>query len=77
MIAAAGDNSNLYWPELPDPDADIESDALPTFHSFQHTSRLPGSPTAADLVELSRHLGHSNPAITASVYAGEFEAGED
>jgi len=24
-------------------------------------------------VELSAHLGHADPAITASVYAGEFE----
>jgi integrase len=74
MRDACDDDGNLFWPELSDPDTDIDSDKLPTFHSTRHTFAAAWIANGGDLVELSWHLGHSNPAITASVYAGEFEA---
>lgn len=45
----------------------------PTFHSLRHGFASRWIAAAGDLVELSAHLGHADPAITASVYAHEFE----
>jgi len=45
----------------------------PTFHSLRHTFASAFIAAGGDLVELSAHLGHRSPAITASVYSHEFE----
>jgi integrase len=45
----------------------------PTFHSFRHSFASAWIAAGGDLVELSAHLGHRDPAVTASVYSHEFE----
>lgn len=45
----------------------------PTYHSLRHTFASAFIAAGGDLVELSAHLGHRSPAITASVYSHEFE----
>lgn len=45
----------------------------PTFHSFRHGFASAWIAAGGDLVELSAHLGHRDPAVTASVYSHEFE----
>ncbi len=47
---------------------------LPTFHELRHTHASAWIASGGDLVELSARLGHRDPAVTASVYAHEFEA---
>ncbi len=74
MAAACDDDGNLYWPELSDPEVKVDPDTLPTFHSYRHSFASAYIAAGGDLVELSRHLGHSNPAITAAVYSHDFEA---
>lgn len=58
-----------------DPDAEDSkaTEPTPTFHSLRHTFASAWIAAGGDLVELSAHLGHRDPAITASVYAHEFE----
>lgn len=46
----------------------------PTFHSLRHSHASAWIASGGDLVELSARLGHRDPAVTASVYAHEFEA---
>ncbi len=45
----------------------------PTFHSLRHGFASAWIADGGDLVELSAHLGHANPQITAQVYSHEFE----
>lgn len=52
---------------------DTEQRPAPTFHSFRHGFASAFIAAGGDLVELSAHLGHSDPRVTASVYAQEFE----
>lgn len=52
--------------------AQLEAPA-PTFHSFRHGFASAWIAAGGDLVELSAHLGHRDPAVTASVYSHEFE----
>ena len=47
---------------------------IPTFHELRHGHASAWIAAGGDLVELSARLGHRDPAITASVYAHEFEA---
>lgn len=50
-----------------------EGQSAPTFHSLRHGFASAWIASGGDLVELSAHLGHRDPAITASVYSHEFE----
>jgi integrase len=52
---------------------DTETQPAPTFHSFRHGFASAFIAAGGDLVELSAHLGHRDPSVTASVYAQEFE----
>ena len=52
---------------------DCESRPAPTFHSFRHGFASAWIAAGGNMVELSAHLGHRDPSITASVYAHEFE----
>lgn len=52
---------------------DQGAEPAPTFHSLRHGFASAWIASGGDLVELSAHLGHRDPAITASVYAHEFE----
>lgn len=45
----------------------------PTFHALRHGFASAWIASGGDLVELSAHLGHRDPAITASTYSHEFE----
>ena len=45
----------------------------PTVHDLRHSHASFWIAAGGDLAELSSRLGHANPAITASVYAHEFE----
>lgn len=45
----------------------------PSFHDLRHSHASAWIAAGGDLVELSARLGHSNPAITASVYSHQFE----
>jgi len=44
-----------------------------TFHTLRHSYASAWIASGGDLVELSRTLGHRDPAITASTYSHEFE----
>jgi integrase len=44
-----------------------------TFHSLRHSFASAWIGSGGDLVELSAHLGHCDPSITASTYAHEWE----
>jgi hypothetical protein len=46
---------------------------LPNFHGFRHGFASAWIASGGDLVELSAHLGHRDPAITASTYSHEFK----
>lgn len=52
---------------------DLAGQHDPTFHSFRHGFASAWIAAGGDLVELSSHLGHRDPAVTASVYSHEFE----
>lgn len=52
---------------------DIELQPAPTFHSFRHGFASAWIADGGNLVELSAHLGHGDPSVTARVYAHEFE----
>lgn len=52
---------------------DCESQPAPTFHSFRHGFASAWIASGGNVVELSAHLGHRDPSITASIYAHEFE----
>lgn len=55
--------------------AGLEPDGAPrlTFHALRHGFASAWIAAGGDLVELSAHLGHRDPAITASTYSHEFE----
>jgi len=55
--------------------AGLEEDGAqrPTFHALRHGFASAWIASGGDLVELSAHLGHRDPAITASTYSHEFE----
>lgn len=50
-----------------------EGQAAPTFHALRHGFASAWIASGGDLVELSAHLGHRDPSITASTYSHEFE----
>ena len=52
--------------------------ALPevTFHSLRHSAGSIMLANGAQLVDVSKILGHANPAITARIYSHSFEAGQ-
>lgn len=52
---------------------DTETERAPSFHDLRHSFASAFIGTGGDLVELSSHLGHASPAITASTYSHEFE----
>lgn len=52
---------------------DTETQRAPSFHDFRHSFASAFIGAGGDLVELSSHLGHASPAITASTYSHEFE----
>jgi integrase len=52
---------------------DTETERAPSFHDFRHSFASAFISAGGDLVELSSHLGHSSPAITASTYSHDFE----
>ena len=45
----------------------------PTFHDLRHGFASAWIASGGDLVELSAHMGHRDPAVTARVYSHEFE----
>ena len=45
----------------------------PTFHDLRHGFASAWIASGGDLVELSAHLGHADPAVTARFYSHEFE----
>jgi integrase len=45
----------------------------PTFHSLRHTFASAWIASGGNVVELSAILGHTSPAVTAGVYAHEFD----
>ena len=55
--------------------AGLEQDgtSAPTFHALRHGFASAWVASGGDLVELSAHLGHRDPSITASTYSHEFE----
>ena len=57
MTTARYDNGNLIWPELSDPDVEVDADKLPSFHAYRHTFASAFIAGGGDLVTLSRHLG--------------------
>ena len=52
---------------------DAGAQPAPTFHAFRHGFASAWIASGGDLVELSAHLGHRDPSITASTYSHEFE----
>lgn len=52
---------------------DSDPENLPTMHSFRHGFASAWIAAGGDVVELSAHLGHRDPAITMSIYSHEFE----
>jgi integrase len=44
-----------------------------TFHSLRHSHASALIRAGLDVVRVSRQLGHSNPTVTLSTYAHEFE----
>lgn len=48
---------------------DVEGKPRVTFHSLRHSFASAWIGSGGDLVELSAHLGHRDPSVTASVYA--------
>lgn len=52
---------------------EVDGQPPPTFHSLRHGFASAWIASGGDLAELSAHLGHRDPAITASVYTHEFE----
>jgi integrase len=57
----------------------IRTRSLPdvTFHALRHTHASALIAGGADVVRVSRRLGHSGPAITLQVYAHQFDARAD
>lgn len=51
---------------------DADPERLPTFHSLRHSFASAWIASGGDVVELSAHLGHADPAITLRVYSHEF-----
>lgn len=49
------------------------ADPAPTFHDLRHSFASRFIAAGGDLVELSAHLGHRDPAVTAGAYSHEFE----
>ncbi len=47
-----------------------------TFHSLRHSAGSIMLANGAHLVDVSRVLGHANPAITARIYSHSFEVGQ-
>jgi integrase len=52
---------------------DTDTQRAPSFHDLRHSFASAFIGAGGDLVELSSHLGHASPAITASTYSHEFE----
>jgi integrase len=52
---------------------DVEGKPSVTFHWLRHSFASAWIGSGGDLVELSAHLGHRDPSVTASVYAHEWE----
>jgi integrase len=52
---------------------DDDPENLPTMHSFRHSFASAWIASGGDVVELSAHLGHRNPAVTMNTYSHEFE----
>lgn len=52
---------------------DVEGKPPVTFHSLRHSFASAWIGSGGDLVELSAHLGHRDPSVTASVYAHGWE----
>jgi integrase len=52
---------------------DSDPEALPTMHSFRHGFASAWIAAGGDVVELSAHLGHRDPAVTMNTYSHEFE----
>ena len=50
-----------------------EGQAAPTFHALRHGFASAWIAAGGDLVEVSAHMGHATPQITASTYSHEFE----
>jgi integrase len=52
---------------------DVDPERLPTMHSFRHSFASAWIASGGDVVELSAHLGHRDPAVTMNTYSHEFE----
>jgi integrase len=52
---------------------DHDPEHLPTMHSFRHSFASAWIASGGDVVELSAHLGHRDPAVTMNTYSHEFE----
>lgn len=52
---------------------DHDPEQLPTMHSFRHGFASAWIASGGDVVELSAHLGHRDPAVTMNTYSHEFE----
>ncbi len=79
MKRATFEDGSKCWPQLSAKDANgrpvkVDSSTLPSWHGLRHGFAASWIASGGDVVELSRFLGHASPAVTASVYAGEWEA---